>query len=141
MCKKKLLLEWSKTIYEEGLKRNWKMGDYPLWLQGSLNTKFKYLPDNTAYYRILSESASHSRNIKKNFEFILSVFDIKFYFMNKENVSLDLRNRNLENFYRMLFNYSKFIKPDVVKGFFYFRKNNKLSFLEILKAIKYILSA
>jgi len=84
--RKDLILEWHKILENEMIKREWKMGDYPLWLEGSLHTKFGFIPDITAQYRILDESLTHSKDINKKFEFFESVFNIKNYFIERENV-------------------------------------------------------
>jgi len=86
--RKDYLMEWYKTLEKEMLTRKWKMGDFPLWLEGSLHTKFGFLPDITAHYRIVPESASHSLDTKKNFEFFQSTFDIINYFVARENVNI-----------------------------------------------------
>lgn len=62
--------------------REWKMGDYPIWLYLSCNSKIKYFDDNTACYRVLKNSASHfndSSSINK-FLFIESGLNIAIYF-------------------------------------------------------------
>lgn len=48
----------------------WKMGDYPMWLFFSLNSKVHFFEKPLVVYRVLSESASHSRNTKKKLQFI-----------------------------------------------------------------------
>ena len=91
--RKELILEWSKIIEREMISKDWKMGDYPLWLEGSLHTKFGFIPDVTAHYRILDESITHSNDQQKKFEFFQSVFKIKYFFAERENVDANIRKK------------------------------------------------
>lgn len=59
---------------------NWKMGDYPLWLYATSKKKTKFIPEITAVYRVLKNSASHSSDYSKWLEFDLSYRDIQIYF-------------------------------------------------------------
>lgn len=60
----------------------WKMGDLPTWIELSQEGLFKYIPEKTAVYRRLDNSASHCTDIKKRLEFIRSTFEIKKYYSN-----------------------------------------------------------
>jgi glycosyltransferase involved in cell wall biosynthesis len=61
----------------------WVIGDYPIWLFISASHKIEYIPEITSTYRILSESASNSNSVIKNFSFIITVFKIQLYFNRK----------------------------------------------------------
>jgi glycosyltransferase involved in cell wall biosynthesis len=76
-------------IYKLAIKRalpyakkyNWRMFDYPVWLEIALNCKIGYINEVTGVYRILSESYSHTLNRQKEYSFGKSYIDIKdFYF-------------------------------------------------------------
>lgn len=58
-------------------------GDYSLWLFASARGKAKYLPIVSAVYRILEESASHSKNLTKLVDFEESVNKCRIYFLEK----------------------------------------------------------
>lgn len=96
-------------------KRNWLMGDYPMWLWIGYHYKIKFFPDITSVYRVLEESASHSQDIKKNERFILSTIDIMTFFHKKFNISpTNLYYHAVNEYYYNLFsqykdarNYSK----------------------------------
>lgn len=64
-------------------KYHWKMGDYPRWLYMSVVSKIGYIDDITAVYRILPESASHTRNIEKKMMYLDKMLDIQLYFNNR----------------------------------------------------------
>ncbi|MEA5127276.1 MAG: glycosyltransferase [Proteiniphilum sp.] len=50
-------------------RRSWKSGDYPMWLYLSKVSTIKCLPFRSAVYRVLEESASHSKDSKKLLDF------------------------------------------------------------------------
>lgn len=74
------------------VKKNWKMGDYPVWLFISLNSKVHFIPEVTGIYRILEESISHSSSCDKNIKFNKSVYDIKKYFVSKYDLNYPIQN-------------------------------------------------
>lgn len=59
------------------------LGDYPLWLFASTKGKAKYMPIVSAVYRILNESASHSKNLSKVVKFEEAVNECRLYFLDK----------------------------------------------------------
>lgn len=82
-----------RRLYEEckdelkGL--HFKMGDVPMWLMFSRASKFKYLDDVTANYRMLRNSASHSDDIEKFFRFHEDAIRIREHFSKKYNAFYD----------------------------------------------------
>ncbi len=56
------------------------MGDVPLWIQLMHKGKVKVLEDITTVYRILNESASHSKNKSKKLRFNKSALEARAYF-------------------------------------------------------------
>ena len=64
----------------------WLMEDFPLWLFCAHHTKVKMIPEVTAVYRVLSESASHSTNDRKMLLFARSYFEIKLFFYKYHNL-------------------------------------------------------
>lgn len=73
-----LVLTYQQEICPE--KYLWKMGDYPMWLWISRKSQIYFLSEETGVYRVLPESASHSKNPVSLVSFIISVYDIKKYF-------------------------------------------------------------
>jgi len=69
------------------------MGDIPRWLELSRLTKFKYIDESFATYNILSESASHTQNNAKFYEFYMSIIDTIHYFSEKYDVSFCVNDR------------------------------------------------
>lgn len=59
---------------------SWPMGDYPLWIWVASKTPLYRIPDNTAVYRVLQNSASHSKDESKSFFFGLAGFEIAIFF-------------------------------------------------------------
>lgn len=65
-----------------------KMGDLPLWIYLSLQGKFKYINEKTTSYRVLIESASHSKKKENVISFITNTRDILLYFNNRYNLEI-----------------------------------------------------
>lgn len=76
-------------IEKDFVNFNFKMCDLPLWIEISRISKVKYLDEVTTCYRKLENSASHSTNITKNFEFYKSALQIKKYYSRKFNVNFN----------------------------------------------------
>lgn len=95
------------------------MADYPLWLFTAKQSKIKYLDDITSVYRVLKESGSHSLSPKKNFDFLLSRFEIQMFFASKykvtEQIILSLMNNHYKSeiYYAILNNDVKFVEECV----------------------------
>lgn len=83
------------------------MGDTPRWLDFSQITNIKYFNEVFSVYRILKESASHSKNIINNIDFYLSMAEMRVYYSMKYNYPI---NEKLKDMYnnalstKMLFN-------------------------------------
>lgn len=75
-----------KLIPKYYLDKGWPMGDYPLWIELAYASKIHYLSEETACYRILEESASHSQNFRKLLNFHNSYCDIRKFYIEKFNV-------------------------------------------------------
>lgn len=86
-----------------------EMGDTPMWLDFSQMTRFKYLDEVFSVYRILSNSASRSTNIKKQTRFSLSMAEMRIYYSKKHCYTIDSSLKNRYN--KALLNY-KVYEPD-----------------------------
>lgn len=80
-----------RKLFENLSKNNieFLMGDTPLWLDLSQMTKFKYFDEVFAVYRILSNSASRSKNKKKQYRFNLSMAEMRIHYSNKYNYKIN----------------------------------------------------
>ena len=76
--RKRLLINYRD--YVKAIIREWRMGDYPLWLYISYHAKTAFIEKPTGVYRILENSASHSADIQKLADFEISAFNIRAYF-------------------------------------------------------------
>lgn len=97
LVRSSLLDQYVKHIGNTPYERGWMMGDYPTWIFVTANSKAKLIPDVTAVYRVLKNSASHHTSFKKNMDFLLSTFDISFYFADKYKVSTKIRKTIAQN--------------------------------------------
>lgn len=82
-----LMRQYYKEIVPE--KKRWRMGDYPLWLWISYHRKIQFMQEATAVYRVLGESQSHSSDMLKTETFHKSALEIKHYFINLYDKSLE----------------------------------------------------
>lgn len=80
------------------LEKNFKMGDLPLWIEFAKNSKIKYIPDSTAMYRVLENSASHSSDIDKEIDFRKSSLKVKLFYIEKFRL-FELKKQALMSFY------------------------------------------
>lgn len=78
----KNLFERFKAI-NENTSNEFLMGDYVMWLEFSQHSKFHYLPQSMAVYRVLENSASKSSAYEKALLFLNSYFDIRLFFINR----------------------------------------------------------
>jgi len=70
------------------------MGDTPMWLDFSQITKFKYIDEVFAVYRIVPNSASRSTNKKKSFRFPLSMAEMRIFYAEKFNYPINDKLKN-----------------------------------------------
>lgn len=72
------------TVYQQLPKnwigKNWYMGDLPLWIELSHQSNTHFINETTSVYRVLEESASHSRNIKFLSSFQINAYEIKQFY-------------------------------------------------------------
>ena len=66
--------------YSDIEKAEWLMGDYPRWMYILNNSESLFINNKLSVYRILPESASHSKDYKKAIAFEDSNLDIKLTF-------------------------------------------------------------
>lgn len=96
-----LRIECEKNYYKEigNEKRNWLMGDYPMWLYYAKKYKVKYLRDESfSVYRVLEESASHQKDGGKQEAFIKSTVEIQEFFAKYFNTPELLEYQKLEKY-------------------------------------------
>lgn len=82
VCRKELLLRYVMDIGNQ----QWLLGDYPLWLFIAIHSKIAFLDEILAVYRVLEESACHSKDYRKLESFNRSVFDMKSFFVHKYSI-------------------------------------------------------
>jgi hypothetical protein len=63
--------------------KEWKMGDYPMWLYFAHESKIKFDSNVTAVYRNLESSASNFTTLSKRIDFIVSTYDISIFYLRK----------------------------------------------------------
>lgn len=68
--------------------RGWQMGDYPQWLYVAANSSVHFLPEVLGRYRVLAESASHSKDATRALKFGLNYREIAMWFADKYDTHL-----------------------------------------------------
>lgn len=98
--------------------------DYNFWLHIAANSKIGYLDKSMSVYRVLENSASHSKDIEKELSFLRSTFKIAEFFANYYNVKFDrvriiknlkiaeIKTLILKKRYYLLFNHIK--SPEII---------------------------
>lgn len=129
MVRKELFLNaFNYKLFED---RKWLMTDFPIWLEIAANSKIKYFDEPTATYRLMEESASRTKDIKKMHEFHKSVFDIRFYYWEKYSKKNEIKEKLERDYHIMLLGdaYRMKDKQLAKKAYDYFKKDNfKLPF-------------
>ena len=95
--RKDLLDKYEKEIQPSN--KGWLMGDYPMWLYFSHESEIKFIDKDTAVYRVLENSASHSVDVEKMFRFDKSCMEIQIFYSNKYNVNIELKDDSFIKFY------------------------------------------
>lgn len=88
------------------LSKNWYMGDLPLLLFFSINSKIYYLNEITSVYRVLEFSSSHNKDFEKSKNFLTSSKIVKSFFVKKYSLEYDMNqieSRYIYNLYMKAF--------------------------------------
>jgi len=117
--------------FEGWNKLGFKMEDYPMWLEFSRVSKFGYINQSLSDYRISSDTVSHPKSKSKYFEFWSSFFDVGLFFLNKYEVSKNIRFSFLRKYHRYYFEYSlHFRNRDLAKkSLDFFLQNGERDFV------------
>jgi len=94
-CFRKCLFDKYINI-DDYIKENFETFDFPVWLELSLKTKFKFYNESTATYRIVSKSISNNSNKDKVIKFIDSSLNIVNYVLKKNSIDLS-NNKYIKN--------------------------------------------
>lgn len=97
--------------FEDFVKGNtWRMGDYPLWLYISMQGRIHFINEVTSVYRLLAESASHSKSYLTAKNFQDSTYDIQQFFSKycKKELNQVLKNNHYYRCFCLAFHYKEF---------------------------------
>ena len=127
--RKDLLNSYLKGIYPQD--KGWLMGDYPMWLYFAHESKVKFFDKVTSVYRVLENSASHSRNIEKSVNFTKSVWEIQNFF---SETYLHKKLHEFDEHLERAFLYLKFDNRNIAKEEFSLckPKNTKIRIYRII---------
>lgn len=80
-------------------EKDWLMEDFPMWLYFSHESKVKFFDKDTAVYRVLENSASHSVDVEKQFRFNKNIYNIREFYSKRFDISIEERDDEKELFY------------------------------------------
>ncbi|MBP7498164.1 MAG: glycosyltransferase, partial [Bacteroidales bacterium] len=90
-----------KTLYDsyildipEAERSSFNVGDTPMWLYFALMSRIGVLPDVTAVYRILGNSACHFTSPLQHYSFVMKGFEVPDYFISHFNVPENIKKLN-----------------------------------------------
>jgi glycosyltransferase involved in cell wall biosynthesis len=102
---------------------NFIVGDTPLWLFVLVKSKVGVIPDVTAEYRVLNNSACHFEDPTDHYEFVMKGFEIPEYFL--DNYSMDIQlKRKLK------------VRKHIATLSYAYKTNNKELFNQTFKELK-----
>ena len=117
---------FSKSLFEDYFHENgneankWLLGDWPLWIYLSTKGDIYYINNITSVYRILDESASHSKDGIKNINFYFSIYEMIIHMGNKYSFH-NIDNKYFSNVYLKLL-----IKERINKELLKYRKKEDI---------------
>jgi len=129
LLKKDFILKYMQDI-PEVVRKNWFVGDTPLWLYVMLKVKFKYIPDVTAVYRINENSLSKYTDTDELYNYILKGYDIPFYFTQVLAPNSILYDKLMDNYHQMYLRYRYLARSKEIgdSSYRYLKMKKKLNF-------------
>jgi len=118
--------------------RNWMLADLAMWLEISRHSKIGYIPESTAVYRVLPESASQTGTPAKQLAYHCSVYEIRFYFWEKYSKEVGMK-RILDRAYHIMLlgNAYRLGKLDMARDSYGYMKSKKLQ-IPLKQKLKYL---
>lgn len=133
-CRNKYVQTFFQIFFND--YRGWLMADLPLWLYISTISKIKCMEEATSMYRILPESASHSKSYKKEWRFQKSIYEISLFFQELYGLESSIdKNCFYKRFYRWMIVSGN--KRNVCKALSFWKKNGY--YLLLYKGILFLL--
>lgn len=80
-------------------EKDWLMEDLPMWLYFSHKSKIGFIDEESAVYRVLDNSASHSVDVDKELSFRKSIYNVREFFSKKYGIDIEDRDNAKELFY------------------------------------------
>ena len=111
--------------FENFIKMGFTYEDLPTWLELARHTKFKFLKDATATYRVVSNSISRPADMNRKFDFVRMRYKIKKYYIDRYQLSESMAREAEKMFHEQKFElaYKKLNKEEVHDSYNYLRKN------------------
>lgn len=131
-----------KINFEEISSNHFMMGDYPMWIEIANLSKINYINEVTSTYRVLSESAMHTRSYEKKEKFLISNLDIQLYYLKKIIFTNVNEDEIISNNYNILldtsFAYGNYAKAKEYAEKIFVKKEQYKMLLNNIFYIKYV---
>lgn len=89
--------------FETYKRRNYKTSDYPMFLDLSRKTRFGYIPQSLAVYRIVKDSISHPVHRLEKHRWKSAYYQVKLDYIQQFGASPDIIERAERQYYRNLY--------------------------------------
>ena len=104
----------------------WPIGDLPLWIELAKEAKIKYIPEVTSIYRILEESASHSKDINKFIQYQNKKIELKEFYAKTYGLK-GIENTFKTHFYECIIRDAfELNENEIASSYFFKAKKEKL---------------
>ena len=105
--------------------KGWPMSDTPMWIELSHEGKIKYLPTDTARYRVLTDSASHG-SVDKELRFIEAAREIHQFYADYYGIDYENEGFSKGYFISIMKSAYKHHCPDIAKKYFKVAKKKQM---------------
>ena len=113
-CRTEILQKHARL--DEYIKRGYLTADYPIFLDLARHTRFGYIDQSLAVYRVVENSISHQQNPERHFKWNRAYYQIKLDYIAEFGASPEIISRANQQFYwhHYKFGWATF-KPDAFK--------------------------
>lgn len=113
-------------IPQLNIGKGWPIGDLPVWFEFARVSKIKYLSDVTATYRVVAESASHSKSLDKVLSYEEKKLEMKRFYAKTYGVEVDETPWIIQS-YEIIIRYAaRTRQKNVARQYFSMAKDKKL---------------
>lgn len=140
LCKNDIYSQYYTEFEQQ--RKEWLMGDTPVWLWMCKNGKIKALEDITAVYTAHQGSASRTKTYLQHKKFNKSALDIRLFFIEKYNDCMDLIPYLYDKYYRAnmsdAYDFGEML--ECLKNFYKIKEKKKNDYFVMIKLLPKVIS-